>query len=52
MVFSQAVIACSSRPAAASWLPKLARNRKLIGLARSKNSPAAAGNVTARWARS
>ena len=52
IVFSQAAMACSSRPAAASWLPKLARNRKLIGLARPKNSPAAAGNATARWARS
>ena len=52
MVFSQAAIACSSRPAAAAWLPKLARNRRLIGLARSKNSPTAAGNATARWARS
>ncbi len=52
MVFSQAAMACSSSRAAASWLPKRARNAKLTGLSRSRNSPAAAGNATARWARS
>ena len=52
MVFSQAPIACSSSSAAASWLPKRARNARLIGLSSSQNSPTAAGNATARWARS
>ena len=52
MVASHAPIACSSSPAAASWLPKRARNARLIGLSRSWNSVIAAGNATARWARS
>ena len=52
MVASHAPIACSSSSAAASWLPKRARNARLIGLSRSWNSVIPAGNATARWARS
>ena len=40
------------QPAAASWLPNRARNARLIGLSSSPNSPTAAGNATARCARS
>ena len=52
MVASHAPIACSSSPAAASWLPERARNARLTGLSRSWNSLVPAGNATARWARS
>ena len=52
MVASHAPMACSSSPAAASWLPNRARNARLIGLSRSWNSLSPAGNATARCARS
>src|SRR5260370_21090268 len=46
---------CSSdlaRSAWRSWLPKRVRNARLTGLPRSENNPIAAGNATARCARS
>ena len=52
MVASHAPMACSSSPAAVSWLPNRARNARLIGLSRSWNSRVPAGNATARCARS
>ena len=51
-VLSQPAIAFSSSRAAASWLPNRARNARLSGPSSSLNRPTAAGNATARWARS